>query len=125
LTVETQRAASLQSGWKNLPARAASAAIAISTTIPAAPATAPWPSTTTAWPSSAAGAAVAALGSRPSFIYCDRASTKVAAVQRLDRRIALTAVGHFDETKSPQTSAELTSNQIHFADCSVFAKSLS
>jgi hypothetical protein len=37
----------------------------------------------------------------------------------------LCAVGHFHESESPQASAELIANQIHFSDCSILSKSLS
>lgn len=112
---------------KTLPAWAASAPIAISAAaaaIPAASAATAWATTTSTGTSASARAAVAAFCPRPSFIHCDRASTKIAAVQSLDRRIALSAVGHFDKSESPQTSAELVSNQVYFADCSILAKSL-
>jgi hypothetical protein len=99
-------------GVNDLPARTASAAIAIATT--AAIATAPTASRTSSATSApartAAASATTALCFRPSFVDRNRAATQIASVQRFDGGGALRPIGHFHKTESPQTPAELISN---------------
>jgi hypothetical protein len=109
---------------KFLPARAASAAITISAAVTAAAAAAGTTASTTARPTPAA-AAVATFGARASLVHGDGASTQIAAIQCFDSRIALSAVGHFNESESTQASTKLVTNQIHFSDSSILSKSLS
>src|SRR5438105_9605465 len=109
-----------------LPARAASATIAVAAAIAAAASATGTP--TAAAPTragSASAATLAALGPWTSFVHGDGAPAKIASIQRLDGGVGLGAVGHLDEAEAAQPSAKLIANQIHFADRSVFSKSLS
>ena len=106
-----------------LPARTASATIAVSVaTIAAASAAA---TRTASAEGATAAAGVPTLGARTRFVHSDRAPAHVASIERGDRGIRLRAIGHLYEAKSTQASAELIANQVHFADRSVFSKSLS
>jgi hypothetical protein len=101
-----------------LPARSATAAVAISAAISAA-------STTAARTASASTTSVAALSARTSLIHGNRASAEIAAIQRRNRRAGLRAIGHLDKAEATQASAKLIANQIHFTNRSILSKSLS
>ena len=102
----------------NLPARSATAAIAISAAIA---------TTTTAATRTATTAAtgITALGSWTSFVYRNRPSTQIGAVQCCDRSVCLCAVSHFHKAEAAQTTAKLIPDQIYFANRSILSKSLS
>ena len=109
---------------RSLPARAASAAIAVATATSAAVSTAGTSATAAARTTTAARSAVSTLCARTGFVHGNGASAQIGSIQRLDRGIRLSAVGHLYETKSPQPSAELIADEIHLTHCSILSKSL-
>ena len=112
-----------------LPARTASAAIAIAsaTAISAASATTTRTSATTAatGTSTASTAAIAAFGARTSFVDGNGPPSEITAVQGFNGCTGLRAVAHLDEAKSAKPAAELIADKIHLTDSSILSKSLS
>jgi hypothetical protein len=108
---------------RSLPARTASAAIAVATAATAAISTA-GTSATAARTTTAARSAVSALCAWTGFVHGNGASAQISSIERLDRSIRLSAIGHLYETKSPQPSAELIADEIHLTHCSILSKSL-
>lgn len=104
-----------------LPAWAASAAIAITAAIASAITAAG----TTAAGASSASAIAATIGARTSFVHGDGPPTKIGPIQGLDRCTGLRVVGHLDEAESPQAPAKLIANEVDLTHSSVFSKCLS